>query len=332
MLSQNQILFGNKRLQEVAISWDVPILKAARILASKEINEFWKWINADEFLNDKLKETQNFFEKEYSMTEQCNYYSFTKDIKILTKYAKKYALNESIVEAAERISTAIKKDLIDYSIPVTPVTQVNKRIIKMFEKEKKQYAEDCKTHERSWELWQYAVKNSDVLDWCDLSSAPIWKDHLVYRRKITSFVPEYYSGLNWSDAEHLIGKTVECTNNPERVWKDGILQKIEPTGKNFYVDGCSFYTYIRTCEETFKHPTINIGGVYLPMPETVAPANETKYWMFPYHANRKLFHSFSWSGAPYVIAALQAGQVHLTEDRAQAWADWWKTTVIDKMK
>ena len=42
MLSKNQILFGNQRLQEVAISWNVPILKAARILASKEINEFWK--------------------------------------------------------------------------------------------------------------------------------------------------------------------------------------------------------------------------------------------------------------------------------------------------
>ena len=55
MLSQNQILFGNKRLQEVAISWDVPILKAARILASKEINDFWKWINADEFLNYKIE-------------------------------------------------------------------------------------------------------------------------------------------------------------------------------------------------------------------------------------------------------------------------------------
>jgi len=58
----------------------------------------------------------------------------------------------------------------------------------MFEKEKQQYDEDCKTNERPWELWQYAVKNSDVLDWCDLSSAPIWKDHLVYRRKITASV------------------------------------------------------------------------------------------------------------------------------------------------
>lgn len=265
MLSKNQILFGNKRLQEVAISWDVPILKAARILASKEINDFWKWINADEFLNDKLDETQNFFEEEYSMTEQCNYYSFTKDIKILTKYAKKYALNESIVEAAERISTAIKKGLIDYSIPVTSVTQVNESI-DFFEKEKKQYAEDCKTHERRpWGLWQYAVKNRDVLDWCDLSSAPIWKDHLVYRRKPTSFTPEYYSGLNWKDAEHLIGKTVECTNNPDYEWKAGLFKSGYPFGVNV-AGQTEFYIYIRTCEETFKHPTINICGIELPKP------------------------------------------------------------------
>ena len=66
MLSQKQILFGNKMLQEVAISWDVPILKAAKILACKGIDEFWKWINADEFLNFKLNETQDIFKEEKS--------------------------------------------------------------------------------------------------------------------------------------------------------------------------------------------------------------------------------------------------------------------------
>ncbi len=263
MLSQNQILFGNKRLQEVAISWDVPILKAARILASKEINEFWKWINADEFLNDKLDETQNFFEEEYSMTEQCNYYSFTKDIKILTKYTKKYALNESIVEAAERISTAIKKGLIDYSIPVTSVTQVNKRIIKMFEEEKKQYAKDCKTQERPWELWQTALANVGSLNWIDLYREPNWSEYCIYRRKQTTFVPKYYSGLNWRNAEHLIGKTVECSNNLDYGWKAGLF-KLTMANKIGYHLGVNvagqtkFYLYIRTCEETFKPTNINI--------------------------------------------------------------------------
>ena len=65
------------------------------------------------------------------------------------------------------------------------------------------------------------------------------------------------------------------------------------------------------------------------MPETVAPANETKYWVFPYPAHRELFRSFHWSGAR--IDALQAGQVHLTEERAKAWADWWKKGVLAKI-
>ena len=324
MLSKNQILFGNQRLQEVAISWDVPILKAARILASKEINMFWKWINADEFLNYKLNEIQNLFEKEYSMTEQCNYYSFTKDIKILTKYAKKYALNESIVEAAERISTAIKKGLIDYSIPVTSVTQVNKRRIKMFKEERKQYAEDCKTNERPWDLWEYKAIACDT--WKPLTSKPIWHADCIYRRKQTTFVPEYYSGLNWRDAKHLIGKPVEYANYPDEVWEYGILQRIVLTGKNFYVGRASFFTYIRTCEKTFKHPTINIGGIALPKPETVAPELGAKYWLSP------TCTEMYWCASPYDISELNSCRVHLTEDRAKAWSDWWEKEVIDKIK
>ena len=195
----------------------------------------------------------------------------------------------------------------------------------MFEKEKKQYDEDCKTNERPWELWQYAVKNSDVLDWCDLSSAPIWNDYLVYRRKITAFNPKYYSGLNWSDAEHFIGKTVECSNNPDYGWEVGLLRRIVPIGKNFYVS-MNFYTYIRTCEETSKHPTINIGGVELPKPETEEPEKGTKYWLNPDCID------MYWCGNYHDRAFLKAGRVHLTEERAKAWTDWWKNAVIDKMK
>ena len=201
MLSKNQILFGNKRLQEVAISWDVSILKAAKILVCKGIDEFWKWINADEFLNLKLDETQNFFEEE-----------------------------------------------------------------------KKQYAEDSKTYEKPWELWQVALAHEGNLNWIDLYREPNWNEYCIYRRKQTAFVPEYYSGLNWRDAEHLIGKTVECSNNPDAGWKIGKLQIATRPGEFFNVDignrhdFYDYYTYIRTCEETFKHPTINIGGVKLPKP------------------------------------------------------------------
>ena len=269
MLSQNQILFGNQKLQEVAISWDVPILKAAKILASKEIDEFWKWLNADEFLNYKLN------------TEEEK---------------KKFAKNCKIQDT--------------------------------FEEEKKQYEIDSKTHEKPWELWQYAVKNRDVLNWCDLSYAPIWKDHLVYRRKITSFVPEYYSGLNWRDAEHLIGKIVECTDNPDS-WYIGKLEILFKVNKNFCVNidkrSC-WQTYIRTCEETYQQQVINICGVKLPKPETVAPALGTKYWLTP-ACNERV-----WYGYHYNISALKEGRVHLTEERAKAWADWWNKEVIDKIK
>lgn len=40
------------------------------------------------------------------------------------------------------------------------------------------------------------------------------------------------------------------------------------------------YYYIRTCEETVAHQTINIGGVELPKPETIAPEHGTFYWLF----------------------------------------------------
>lgn len=214
----------------------------------------------------------------------------------------------------------------------------------MFEKEKKQYQEDSKTHERRpWELWQYAVKNSDVLDWCDLSSAPIWKDHLVYRRKITASVNlEYYSGLNWRDAEQLIGKTVECTNNPDSCWYVGTLKHVSKNEgiAHFGVlsDGdVDSFVYIRTCEETFKHTTINIGGFELPMPETVAPATGSVYWIFcpPYKAyNGSIYDNGVWPKdvSKFDKQSLKNGAIHLTEERAKAWADWWKATVIDKMK
>ena len=200
----------------------------------------------------------------------------------------------------------------------------------MFEKEKKQYEEDCKTHERPWELWQWVHidSNPDCEDWKQLKHAPSWWHKSKYRRKPTTFNPEYYSGLNWRDAEHLIGKNVECSNCPDMGWKFGVLKTIAPIGENFAIDISghpNFYIYIRTCEETFKHPTISIGGVELPMPETVAPSHGTKYWTFP----GCICHI--WNGFTREMDFLKAGQVHLTEDNAKAWADWWKKGVLAKI-
>ena len=199
----------------------------------------------------------------------------------------------------------------------------------MFEKEKKQYEEDCKTHERPFELWQYTSRDQSSPDWHSLETHPKWSKHCIYHRKQTSFMTEYYSGINWRDAEHLVGKTVECTNNPDYEWEVGLLRRIVPIGKNFDVS-MHFYTYIRTCEETFKHPTINIGGVELPKPETVAPNVGDQYWVCP--SGCEPGYLLFWTNDDDDIAALRECRVHLTIERAQAWADWWKTAVIDKMK
>ena len=267
------------------------------------------------------------------MPEQYKYYTLTEDVKTLIQYVQEQAFDHLVVEAANRLNLAIKKGLRDYGIPVTPIKESKDPL----EEEKKQYAEDSRTHEKPWELWQYAIKTPDELDWDDCTQPLPWHKYCAYRRKQTAFIPEYYSGLNWRDAKHLIGKTVECTNNPERVWKDGILQKIVPTGKNFYMDWGSFYTYIRTCEETVPHPTINICGVELPMPETVYPEPGTVYWVFGTPATAKdgsLYDSDIWPQyvSKWEKEALKNGVIHLTEERAKAWTDWWKKEVLAKIK
>jgi hypothetical protein len=207
---------------------------------------------------------------------------------------------------------------------------------KMFNEEKKQYAEDCKNYERPWELWEYRIIGRDA--YTDAGNHPYWLSGYHYRRKQPTFMPEYYSGLNWRDAEHLVGKTVECTNNPDYEWEVGLLRRIVPIGNNFDVS-MHFYTYIRTCEETVPHPTINIGGGELPKPETVAPAPGAVYWMFGFGApvtakDGSLYDMGVWPKDISKVEkeALKNGAIHLTEDRAQAWADWWKSMVIDKMK
>ena len=197
----------------------------------------------------------------------------------------------------------------------------------MFEKEKKQYEEDSKNYERPWELWEYKIIGRDA--YTDADNHPHWLPGYHYRRKQTIFMPEYYSGLNWRDAEHLIGKNVECSNCPDMGWKFGVLKTIAPIGENFAIDISghpNFYIYIRTCEEAYQHPTINIGGVELPMPETAEPALGTKYWLSP------ACNEMVWCGYYSNIDNLQSGRVHLTEERAKAWADWWKTAVIDKLE
>jgi len=53
-MKQGQIDFGRDQLKEIADAWGVSVDKAARILEGKEYRQFWKWMNADEFLCAEL--------------------------------------------------------------------------------------------------------------------------------------------------------------------------------------------------------------------------------------------------------------------------------------
>ena len=160
----------------------------------------------------------------------------------------------------------------------------------------------------------------------------MWLQDHRYRRKPSAFTPESYSGLNWKDAEGLIGKVIEYTNNPDSVWHVGtlkIISALDVKARFGVIPGESveYYTYIRTVEEILvpEHPTINIGGTELPKPETVAPVLGTKYWVSP--ACTEVY----WYGYHHNKSELKEGRVHLTEERVKAWADWWKKEVLAKI-
>ena len=136
---------------------------------------------------------------------------------------------------------------------------------------------------------------------------------------------EYFSALNWRDAGNLINEKVEFSNDPDiQGWRKGTLIDICTITPNF--KGNVYYEYIRTIP--YAHPTITIGGVELPKPETEAPAKGTKYWLW----SPDRITSYTWDGSDIDMILLKAGRIHLTEDRAKAWADWWDETVIKQIK
>ena len=107
------------------------------------------------------------------MLEQYKYHTITEDIKSLIQYVQHYATKHPVIEAANRLNKAIKKNVDVGLIPIN-------------------------------------------------------------RRKQIEFVPEYYSGINWRNAEHLVGKTVECTNNPDAGWSSGILMLFDTVSDDTY--------------------------------------------------------------------------------------------------
>jgi hypothetical protein len=195
----------------------------------------------------------------------------------------------------------------------------------------KQYKEDCKKYDRPWDLWEYMDYRCS--SWEPCWNEPKWHPHNKYRRKETPFKPEYFSGLNWREALPLVGRLVEASINGESWHGPFELKTIDDMPEDLYKYHCcrQAYPYIRTCPETYQgaHPTITIGGVELPMPETKTPERETPVYV----VNGSFVKTYFWSGNwNYERCDLEDGKIHLTESRAQAWADWWTEHVIKQIR
>jgi hypothetical protein len=162
------------------------------------------------------------------------------------------------------------------------------------------------------------------------------QDEKEYKRdedafKPQEFQPEYFSGLNWREAEKYVGKMMEFSDSGNK-WVTATLSKIitERDEVFRYVSKVEFRaTYCRTCPETFAdpHPTIRItvnGKDFdLPKPETEEPSKYTKYWVFD-PAMEDYTPATQWEDWKSDHQLLQQHCIHLTEDRAQAWADFWQ--------
>jgi hypothetical protein len=149
------------------------------------------------------------------------------------------------------------------------------------------------------------------------------------------FQPEYFSGLNWKDAENLVGKVVEYSKDGGYWQGPGTLIKVSTVVGDYqrFLSNLCWWTYIRTCPETYAHPTVTIGGVKLPRPEVEAPKDGTQYWFInSFNEVRFRFWGRHVDSSEKDRRYLAAGNVHLEGARAQAWADWWNEAIIKEIK
>jgi hypothetical protein len=204
------------------------------------------------------------------------------------------------------------------------------------EKHKKQYAQDEKDYKEPWKKWSYKYPYGE---WTQCNSTPLWDPNAEYNRDEDAFKPqefrsEYFSGLNWWEAEKYVGKMMEFSDSGNK-WVTATLSKIITERDEIfrYVSKAGFRaTYCRTCPETFQdpHPTIRItvnGKDYdLPKPETEVLKEGTKYWSIdPLEFDCiSMDHWANHEHDKCDKARLKNGFVHLTKDRAKVWADFWK--------
>jgi hypothetical protein len=194
----------------------------------------------------------------------------------------------------------------------------------MMEKEELRRCSDCK-------YWQTSGKEYPCLD-CKGISKSKWEP------KKPPFEPEYFSGLNWRKAEKLVGKLVEFSYDAKHWSGKEILSEIKTNTGPFvfgYRHSTEWAPFFRTCPETYQdnRPTITIGGVELPRPEVDAPKRGTKYWFVNQFNEVRFRYWDSHTDSPEIDKRhLQALNIHLTEDRAREWANWWENSVIAVIK
>lgn len=195
---------------------------------------------------------------------------------------------------------------------------------------KKQYDEDVKKQgERAYKLWEYLDFGSK--NWEGCYKTPSWYHSTKYRRKEQTLQPEYFSGLNWQ--ETTIGKIYEFSEDGDKWTKPEMLVYVYvPNNENcfrpFRTKKGLRWLFARTTPETYAHPTITIGGVKLPRPEIEAPEICASVWIWKPGSVTE----HSWQNYCNQVSYLNAGRVHLTESRAQEWANWWENTVMAEIK
>jgi hypothetical protein len=156
-------------------------------------------------------------------------------------------------------------------------------------------------------------------------------DHCGSRTK-AKFRPEYFSGLNWRDLmsrRESIGRPMLFSDDAEDWEGPYNLTAINGDLVSKFKDSCGRWRiYCKTCPVTYVHPTITIAvGWKLPMPEVEAPRHGATVWIItPFHPDG--YTESVWQGYGSEQIALEKGCVHLKEDRAQAWANWWKNAII----
>lgn len=192
-----------------------------------------------------------------------------------------------------------------------------------------QYKDDVERHGAdAYKLWEFKSLG-EQWETC-LFSGPEWRLEAKYRRKEPPFKPEEFSGLNYRDAEPLVGRAVEGSCGGDN-WEPTILLELNTNPcvhPKFNTEKGSYY-YIKTTPQTCVHPniTLTVNGIEckLPMPEMEAPKLGTKFF---YLNTYNIVCCDYWHNNSCEQDWLRLCKIHLTLPRAQAWASWKENVIM----